>query len=670
MYSEQNKYFFYIKLAFLISFLVFTIPGVCNALGTTKTVAKDNLVAYWQFNESSGTTAKDVSGNNKNGHVYGTPTWSSGKIGGGFIFDGTNNYIQANPISSLTKSGTYTFSAWLKTSTIGTQTIFQSSPSCLDRNGAALNGNLLSFGYYNGSAWIGVTGEAPANKFFHVVGINNGGTLSLYINGVLQVGAGAPYVHCIDNNFYLGQETYPGNPTKFSGTMDDVRVYSRALSVSEVLKLYKTNAISIKNSDNTNLVGYWPLNGNYNDYSGKGNHFTVNGTCVSTSSDAVTGSISATGWGGCGTSPQLSGYFSLGDVLNSASEFTFTAWIKGSGNLWSGAATFWLVADATGAYLQKYTGSWVTIASGSGGGSYTSWRQLVVTKNSAGGVKIYSNGIEIASSTTQTFYTPTSHTIGRYAVYDDGGYHFSGKIDDVRMYGRVLSISEIKDLYRIKPAVANTSKTKVDNSLSVPILHYTFDGSKLNSSTSTDSGSTGAHGTLSGVFNAAVGRIGQALSFNGSTNYISVGSNMANNDMTIATWIKPRTTSGHIATEGVINSGIRFYLNFNANKINWACYNGGYYIAESNNAIQTDKWTHVVGAIKSGETGGLRLYINGVLQSSSSTIAACGSYGTLYIGSYIWPIGSYFNGVMDDFRIYNRSLSQAEITKLYQLGGK
>ena len=666
------------KLSFVLLFFTvsFIFPLGVFALGTSKIVPKDNLVAYWQFNESSGTSAKDSSGSNKNGAVYGTPTWSSGKIGSGLYFDGATNHVQTSAITSVTKTGVYSFSAWIKSSTVGTQTIFQSSPSCLDRNGAALSGNLLAFGYYNGTSWVGASGYVPVNHFFHVVGVNNGGVLSLYINGVLQSGTGAPYVHCADTNFYLGIETYGGGQDRFIGTMDDVRVYSKALSASEVIALYKTNAISIKNSDNTNLLGYWPLNENYNDYSGRRNNLTVNGTCLSTTSDSVTGGISITGWSTCGTAPSLQGYLSSGDVFNSTSEFTFTVWAKGTGYLWSGAPTFWFVYDGTTAYLQKYTGSWVTIASAAAGVTSSNWNQFVITKNSSGGVKIYSNGLEIASSTTQNFYTPTSQTIGRYAVYDDGSYHFTGKIDDVRLYGRVLSLSEIKELYKIKPASVAPSKTKVSTSLGGPSAYYTFDGKDINWLTgkAVDKGTNSSSTVLNGMSlstSPSLGKIGQALNFDGVNDYIDTGNtNTANGNMTISMWLKPRVAAGYVATQGVINSGIRYGMYFSGNKINWSCYNGGYFTVTTDNVIPTDKWTHIVGTIAAGQTGGLKIYVNGTLQSSSSTIADCGSYGSLYIGSYIWPIGTYYSGLMDDFRVYTRTLSAAEVLKLYQLGGR
>ena len=522
--------------------------------------------------------------------------------------------------------------------------------------------------------------SAPLGRWYHIVGKWNGTIGSLYVNGTFVGSSTFSGLTSILNPMYVG--SFAGSQG-FIGVIDDVRFFSKDLSASEILSLYKTGTnISVKNSDNTNIAGYWPLNENYSsDYSGRRNNLTVNGTCLSTSSDSVSGGVSITGWGGCGTSPNLLGYFSLGDVLNSASEFTFTAWIKGSGVLWSGATTFWLQTTATGAYLQKYTGSWVTIASGDGGGTSSYWRQVVVTKNSAGGVKIYSNGIEIASSTTQTFYTPTSHTFGRYAVYDDGGYHFSGKIDEVRMYKRVLSLSEIKDLYKIKPAAINTSKIKVSSVLSGPVVHHTFDGSKLNNTTSTDSGTAGINGTRVGNLSVTSGKLGQALSFKGinSGTYINLGTSTTLNpaNFTIAAWVYPATTT---VSYGYIYSNARDCCNPTQNGIDLQ-YSGGYVTAGiwnngasayMNSSYQglIPKWKHIV---FSYDGLYLRVYVDGVLNNTVNSNLGVGSpatYSTV-IGGMGYGPGTYtLNGKLDDVRLYNRVLSASEIYKIYQLGGR
>jgi hypothetical protein len=98
------------KLMYLISFvLVLNIAGNVSA----------NLVAHWKFDDGSGTTAQDSSGNGYDGTLFGEPKWVAGQIGGALEFDGTNDYVElpiGSLISSLTSS---TFATWVDFSNEG-----------------------------------------------------------------------------------------------------------------------------------------------------------------------------------------------------------------------------------------------------------------------------------------------------------------------------------------------------------------------------------------------------------------------------------------------------------------------------------------------------------------------------------------------------------------------
>lgn len=94
------------KLIFLISF-VFVL-----GLATTAAEAADpSLVAYWNFDEGSGTTAYDSSNNGYDGTLVGGVTWVEGRFGGGIELDGSSGYVSV-PDFTLT-TGTITFVIWL-----------------------------------------------------------------------------------------------------------------------------------------------------------------------------------------------------------------------------------------------------------------------------------------------------------------------------------------------------------------------------------------------------------------------------------------------------------------------------------------------------------------------------------------------------------------------------
>jgi len=202
--------------------------GINHSLG-------DRAVGAWTFDNISGATVYDDSGNNNNGTAYGGPAVVDGVVGKALQFDGVDDYVIAGNISAINKDNNYTFSAWINPYQVSSRvTIFENSQGCSNRNGMNIESNLVKFGYYNGASWYGASGAISANIWTHVVGINRAGTLSLYVNGVLQTGIVVPYVTC--SGFYLGRTTTQG--LYFFGLIDDVRIYSAALSQAQIQQLY------------------------------------------------------------------------------------------------------------------------------------------------------------------------------------------------------------------------------------------------------------------------------------------------------------------------------------------------------------------------------------------------------------------------------------------------
>jgi hypothetical protein len=658
-------------------FIFIATPFIAFSAATIKTPTKTGQIGYWSFNDNYGTKAGDSSGSGSTGTLVNSPTWIGGKFGKALLFNGNDTYVTIPTTGASSTAGTISFWAYATT----TQT---SGGYLLNTTGTSQR---IYFNYQssnNISLLLGSTavtigsGPAPLGKWHHVVGQWSGTTGTLYVDGVLIANTTFTALSSVLNPMYVG--SFSG-AQGFKGIIDDVRFYNRVLTASEIATIYKSGATVQKNSVNTNLLGYWPLNGDYGDYSGRKNNFTVYGTCLSTSTDAVTGGISITNWATCGTSPQKLGYLGTGNIFNSATEFTFVAWVKGSGLVWSGSPTFWLYAGASGAYLQKYTSSWITVATGSGGGTSSEWRQIVVTKTSVGGIKIYSNTTEIASSTTEAFYTPTSQTIGRYSVYDDSGYHFTGKIDDIRLYNKVLSQSEINELYKLKPATVNSSQNNKITSGLVGL--WSFDGKDMNwgSNTALDRSGNGNNGRLmnmSTTTSPAPGKIGSALKFVASfTRYVyasnSSSINTGTGDFSVSAWYKGSTDA--TGNDDILQKGAG---SFNVGGNGWElrsrsadaalefCVNGGSgscpRIAVA--GLSPFNWKHVVIVVSRANTLST-MYVNGVAVGSMA-------HAPTFTDSYQFNIGvghdTYYRGTIDDVRLYNRALSATEAKQLYYLG--
>jgi hypothetical protein len=253
-------------------------------------------------------------------------------------------------------------------------------------------------------------------------------------------------------------------------------------------------------------------------------------------------------------------------------------------------------------------------------------------------------------------------------------YYTDGLIDDVRVWNRILSPSEIKQLYAMGAgAVANapapTTKSYATGGLKTGLVgHWTFDGPDTTAATVSDKSVSGHNGTRNGSTSVIAGKLGQALKFVGN-GYVSSGGSPASGSSSLFAWIKPSFLGAcpgsspnacEIAMIGgnflfEVGSGLLTVYGYNFNSPTW--------VTVGDSGITTNKWMFV-GFTYDQTT--LRFYLNGVQIGLSNNPGTMGSGGGISIGG-----GSdfrMFKGVIDDVRNYNRALSIAEIKQLYQMG--
>ena len=219
-------------------------------------IPTSGLVAFYPFNGN----AKDVSGNNNNGQIFGAtlaPDRCSSPDSA-YLFNGIDNYILIKNSPSLNFSNEITLCAWIK-------------PVSLRGHG---NSAIISKGYYSHvdpfyQYHLGITGDTypnlPArfsialslngryevltgdslwlpNRWYFVAGTYDGSMMKLYLNGALI----AKYsisgsIDIYDEPVCIGRtKNYPGRAYT-PGTIDDARIYNRALSESEIKALYYSN---------------------------------------------------------------------------------------------------------------------------------------------------------------------------------------------------------------------------------------------------------------------------------------------------------------------------------------------------------------------------------------------------------------------------------------------
>jgi hypothetical protein len=197
------------------------------------------LVASYDFNQGSGATLTDKTGNGNNGTILGA-TWAPGRFGSGLLFNGSSNWVTIPDANSLDLTTGMTLEAWVKPSTPdGFKTIILKERSGgLAYSMYAANdtdGPPAAFLNFGSSSDQTVSGSAvlPLNAWSHLAVTYDGATMSLYANGVL-VGSSSFTGSMVSTSgaLRLGGNSIWGD--FFAGTMDDVRIYNRALSAIEI----------------------------------------------------------------------------------------------------------------------------------------------------------------------------------------------------------------------------------------------------------------------------------------------------------------------------------------------------------------------------------------------------------------------------------------------------
>lgn len=235
------------KLLIIVCLISFLLPGVAWADLST------GLVGYWPLDRRDGNgTSFDRSGSGNTGTWVNSPTISLGKIGQALRLNGSSQYVTTIsnfPIST----GSFTISAWLNTNITTRQrfiTSFNTTGFVFDVNeasggAASVYGDLRIKLFDNSSHTFEyvVAAGITVNKWYlaSVVIDRSANTLKMYVNGS-QVGTTqnmsaitGSLASSMPLNF--GQNVSSG--TYFSGQIDDVRIYNRALPSGEVNQLYR-----------------------------------------------------------------------------------------------------------------------------------------------------------------------------------------------------------------------------------------------------------------------------------------------------------------------------------------------------------------------------------------------------------------------------------------------
>lgn len=185
-------------------------------------------VAYWNFNESSGTTAADSWGSNP-GAVNGA-AWVAGKYGNGLSFNGTSNYVSVNKADIAVP---WTAAMWVsRTDSTAASVALMGSTNAALKLEQYNNTNKVGYTKF-GTADYTFNYTAPTGTWTHLAFVGTSSGVSLYVNGAFWE-SNSGVVNCPMTNVGCGRS----GQDYLKGTLDDVKIYSRALSAQEILDVY------------------------------------------------------------------------------------------------------------------------------------------------------------------------------------------------------------------------------------------------------------------------------------------------------------------------------------------------------------------------------------------------------------------------------------------------
>jgi hypothetical protein len=695
-----------------IALAIFLLLGAGVALGTIllggsgDVQLQKGLVAHWEFNGNT----KDSTPNRRSGTLTGdaavTANDRKGQANSALTIDGTGDYVTLGDVTFLDGLSEYTVSAWYNFTDISSQgpvvAKWRKSAGGVDCNFLidlyvstirTIIGQGTSCGGAGDPSGSTISTATTADVWHHVVMTKTSTTHTMYYDGAL-VSSLANAATFVDNAepLVIGAKTDDGVVTADgadTGLIDDVRIYTRALSAAEVAALYDAYDPRVQVADTQKgLVGHWKFDGNAKDSTPNQLKGTNNGADLTTDrkgqSNKAYDFVSAN-----------SDYITLpSGTGNYTSGFAITGWLKTTTtsngrpliNRRGGTTQYDIFLDNSGTNIAIYTGggSWVTWTNATVNDG--SWHHIALVFSSSTSATMYFDGVSKGGKTLSPAISSQSVTAVIGANTGGSANHFNGQMDDIRLYNRTLSAAEITELYE-----------SYDNRVSVSTLqkglvgNWTFDDAA--DGTAKDSTPYRNGGTVTGATTTTdrKGQSNKAYSFDGTNDELDVGDadtfsfGDGSNDstMTITAWINATDTAANrdIVTKWAADDVPQAEWVFRVDSSDKLAFfardvSAGVNINRtSDSAVTQGSWIHVVvtydGTGGATAMNGVTLYSNGASIASTATnnagyVAMEPDTASVVIGEQHDPASNDFNGSIDDVRIYNRVLTAAEITALYE----
>jgi hypothetical protein len=647
-------------------------------------------VSYWKFDEGYGTTAYDSVGDN-DGTISGATWTNDGKFGKGLDFDGVNDYVELSSLSGTdSKPSEFSVSAWAYKEG-GDSYIFD------DRTTTPVEGFHLSYDSFNvgdGISYVQASSTVSNNQWNYVAGVFDGNSVKFYVNGEEKDSTSFSGTYAKSSRrAVVGYHAYYSitDPLTenygFEGKIDEVKFYNSALTAEEIKRDYNQGKSLVMGSGGTANDGVTPSDAASREYCIPGDTATCNPPVAEWKFDEMSGGYAedTSGNGNRGTltnGPTWEANGKIGsalsfdgsdDYVNIAYDSnlklgntgTISVWFKpitldsGTHNIVSyGGSSY-----ADGYLLNQIGNSLYVYWEGDGSSQIqlsnffeiNHWYYIVLVNNS-GSMSVYRNGKLITSgiSSGGTITSDFSTYIGGIS----SGWYINGLIDHVQIYDYARTPSQIAwDYNRGKPV----GWWRMDEGEGTTVYDHSGNGN---------------NGTMTNMDPATDwvdGKNNGALDFDGVDDGVEVPYNESldpkSGEITISAWVNMDSGGNRFIFEktvgGTVNTG--YSLFFEGSNTTLRIHNGSTSIdLDYAGQPSIGSWHHVVG-VNSNNGNFRKIYIDGKEVASSSGLVMRTGDGIGVIGKHA-SNGYYFDGQIDDVRIYNYALTPLQIKEVYNGG--
>jgi hypothetical protein len=643
------------------------------ALSARASAATYSPVSEYSFDEgeAAGAAIEDQTGEN-DGTIEGADRTTRGHFGGALEFHGIEGECASVPNSeSLQLKEEFTIEAWVKSdSLVGEPIAYKETEGyysywfgiALGEEGhpeATIAGSL-------GGEWdVEAPDPIEAGVWTHLAVTYDGAHLRLFVDGEKVATSAAPGA-TLESEGPLWIGCAPPNHETFEGRIDELHLYDRVLGQAEVAADMGTPI----QTPPTGPVAEW----SFDEVKTEGEAETVEDRSGHGHTATVEGAESANGR--YGNALRFDGEHDCVSLesdaeLEPTEEFALEAWVRPEGGGLHGIVTQEDESAAEGEDPFAYSllsgdeegegpRAWVRNPGGERGHAggppvpQGAWSHLAVTDD-GGRLRFYVDGVLADAEPAVPLSTGEGPlAIGCIALYGD---HFEGRIDEVRVYDRAIDDAE----------VAADMEAPIQTPRRGPVADYSFDGVQTEGEAETveDLSGNSHTATLHGATWTGHGRYGGALEFDAEKEaYVSIPADAGldgSEELTVEAWVRPTDTPyiGEIAMKEREGSGAGYSWTLDQHSsepVGYFMQTEEGMVAGGEHSLPLHAWTHVA---MTDDGAHDRLYVDGVLVETEPAVPFDG-HGPIEIGGN-QLFGQWFDGRIDELRIYERALSQGEI---------